>query len=258
MDEDYEHVARTRRTTGEPANHRTPSGLAGAVIFAVFAVLIITAATQTTRNAVSDAKERQDLLNQVRSRQASYDVERRRLATLQQSTGSLQSELLSNSQQASGLLTELRNLSVVAGTSPVRGSGVKVVVDDAPGAQNARNQVLDSDLQKLANGLWEAGAEAISINGQRLSNLSAIREAGSAITVNYKSLRRPYTVLAVGNPNTLPARFADTTSGQAWLDLQQQVGLRFRMQQRRSLTLPAAPTPQLRFAQKPGVRSKNP
>ena len=44
--------------------------------------------------------------------------------------------------------------------------------------------MLDPDLQKLVNGLWAAGAEAISINGQRLTNLSAIREAGEAITVN--------------------------------------------------------------------------
>ena len=68
---------------------------------------------------------------------------------------------------------------------------MRVVADDAPGADSARNEVLDTDLQKLVNGLWEAGAEAISINGQRLTNLSTIRQAGGAITVNARSLRPP-------------------------------------------------------------------
>ena len=103
---------------------------------------------------------------------------------------------------------------------------MRVVADDAPGADSARNQVLDTDLQKLVNGLWEAGAEAVAVNGQRLTNLSTIRLAGGAITVNARSLRRPYVVTAIGNQDTLPARFAETSSGQAWLDLQREVGLR--------------------------------
>jgi len=100
--------------------------------------------------------------------------------------------------------------------------------------------VLDSDLQKLVNGLWEAGAEAISINGQRLTNLSTIRLAGGAITVNAHSLRRPYVVSAIGNKDTLPARFAETSSGQAWLDLQREVGLQLKITPVSSLRLPAA------------------
>ena len=68
--------------------------------------------------------------------------------------------------------------------------------------------MLDIDLQILVNGLWESGAEAISINGHRLSNLTAIRGAGDAITVDYRSLTRPYQIEAIGDPRTLPASFA--------------------------------------------------
>ena len=45
-----------------------------------------------------------------------------------------------------------------------------MVVDDAPGATTDKQQVLDQDLQQLVNGLWLVGAEAISINGHRLTN----------------------------------------------------------------------------------------
>jgi len=116
------------------------------------------------------------------------------------------------------------------------------------GATGPQEQVLDEDLQKLVNALWGSGAEAISINGQRLSNLSAIRVAGSAITVNFKSLAPPYTVLAVGNPDTIPGRFVDTTHGQDWLTLQSTYGLQFRMTSEESLRLPAVNQPNLRFA----------
>ena len=146
------------------------------------------------------------------------------------------------------MVAQLQLLALRSGTSAVRGPGVQIVVDDAVNAQSDRNKVLDVDLQKLVNGLWRAGAEAISINGERLTNLSAIRHAGTAITVNFTSLRRHYQVLAIGDPKTLPSRFADTTGGQAWLDLQRQFGLRFTMRTQRSLRLPAAETPELRFA----------
>ena len=60
-------------------------------------------------------------------------------------------------------------------------------------------RVRDRDMQRVVNGLWESGAEAISVNGQRLTALSAIRAAGDAILVDNKPLVPPYTVLAVGD-----------------------------------------------------------
>jgi uncharacterized protein YlxW (UPF0749 family) len=127
----------------------------------------------------------------------------------------------------------------------VTGTGLKVVVDDAPGAVSDNQRVLDQDLQKLTNALWASGAEAISINGQRLSNLSAIRLAGSAITVDFVGLTRPYTVLAVGDPDTMPARFVETEHGRDWLDLRAVYGLEFEMTSEQSLRLPAAPARRL-------------
>ena len=89
------------------------------------------------------------------------------------------------------------------------------MVDDAPVGRRTtrRDRVLDIDLQVLANGLWQAGAEAVSINGHRLSDLTAIRSAGDAITVDYRSLTRPYRVEAIGDPRTLQARFVESAGG---------------------------------------------
>jgi uncharacterized protein YlxW (UPF0749 family) len=250
LDEDYAEVA-ARRASGAPARARRPIGVAGALALAVFAVLAVTAAAQTSQNSVSEERERRSLIDQVKERKAAVEADRRTVAKLQAQTDRLESELFRNTHDSGGVLAERSLLSLRSGTSAVHGPGVEIVVDDAEAAQSARNRVLDIDLQKLVNGLWRGGAEAISINGERLTVLSAIRHAGSSITVNFTSLRRPYRILAIGDPKTLPARFANTTSGQAWFDLQREVGLRFTMTTQKALQLPAAELPALRYAEAP-------
>lgn len=247
LDEDYAHAAERREGSADDRPRR-PIGLAGALVLALFAVLALTAAVQTSQDSVSQERERSALIGQVKARKAALDTDRRTVARLQAENDRLETSLLHNSTSAGGVLAQLTLLGTRSGTAAVHGPGVEIVADDAVDAQSDRDKVLDSDLQKLVNGLWAAGAEAISINGLRLTNLSAIRNAGSAITVNFTKLSRPYRILAIGNPRTLPSRFADTTSGQTWLDLQRQVGLRFSMRTQDSLRLPAADVPDLRHA----------
>jgi uncharacterized protein YlxW (UPF0749 family) len=246
VDEDYA-VAAARRT-GTPVSARRRVGVAGALVLAVFAMLAFTAAVQTSKDSATQERERRALIDQVKARKATVVGDRSTVVRLQALNARLETELLHNTTSSGGVTAELALLSLRSGTAAVHGPGVEIVADDAAEAESDRNKVLDSDLQKLVNGLWHAGAEAISINGERLTNLSAIRHAGSAITVNYTSLNRPYRILAIGDPKTMPARFADSTSGQAWLDLQREVGLRFTMRTQKSLRLPAADVPGLRYA----------
>jgi uncharacterized protein YlxW (UPF0749 family) len=250
VDEDYAEVA-ARRQTAPVARSRRQIGAAGAVVLAVFAVLAVTAAVQTSQNSVSPERERRALIEQVKARNASVDADRRTVAKLRAETSRLESEQVRNSQASTGLLAELNLLRMRSGTSAVRGPGVEITADDAKNAESDRERVLDIDLQKIVNGLWRAGAEAISINGQRLTVLSAIRHGGEAITVNFQRLTRPYRILAIGDRDTLPSRFADSTSGQEWLDTQRQYGLRFTMRTDASLRLPAAEVPTLRYAEPP-------
>jgi uncharacterized protein YlxW (UPF0749 family) len=221
------------------------------VVLAAFVLLLMTAATQTSRNAVADEDERKDLITQIRQGKEAVQADTTRIDRLQAEVAELRTGLLDSDKLSAGTRDQLQLLSVRAGVAAVRGPGVVVTVDDAPGAESDRSTVLDSDLQQLVNGLWQAGAEAISINGQRLTNLSAIRQAGSAISVNFDRLDRPYVVQAIGDPAALPRRFGDTASGQTWLDLQQRVGLQFSMRTRTKLSLPGAGVPTLRQARLP-------
>jgi len=231
-----------RSADGEKPPPQIRPGVAALVIMGLFGLLVTTAAVQTARNSDNASTGHESLVTQVRARSAQVDARRGRSAELRQEVQALQNIYLETTGQGRGLSARLDRLGVATGALPVRGPGVKVVVDDAPGAVSAYGRVLDKDLQKLANALWASGAEAIAINGQRLANTSAIRLAGSAISVNYVGLSRPYTVEAVGNPDTMPARFVDTKHGRDWLDLRAVNGLEFAMTSEESLRLPAAPT----------------
>lgn len=249
LDEDYAFVSEQQDRGGPSRGARRRIGVIGALVLGLFAVIVVTAAAQTARNSSTDEQNRRDLAAQVDSARSRLEAQRERVDELQLQVSGLQRRQLEGDTSAQGLLGTIQLLSTLTGTVPVQGPGVRIVADDAPGATEVRNQVLDSDLQRLVNGLWQAGAEAIAVNGQRLTNLSTIRLAGSAITVNSTSLSRPYVVTALGDPDTLPARFAETTSGQAWLDLQREVGLRLEITPVSSLRLPAAEV-SLRYANK--------
>jgi uncharacterized protein YlxW (UPF0749 family) len=247
LDEDYAQAAARRAQVGS-ARERPRVGRMGAIAIAIFAVLAVTAAVQTSQDSVSEEQDRRELIDQVKVQKAALAESRRTAAQLASANHRLEDTVLRGTRDSSGLLGEVNLLRLRTGTSAVRGPGLEVLLDDAPNAQSDRNKVLDSDVQKLVNVLWQAGAEAISINGQRLTALSAIRHAGEAITVNYVSLRRPYRILAIGDRNAMSDRFANSQIGQAWLDLQRQVGLKFKMLSQTSLRMPAAEIPTLRYA----------
>jgi uncharacterized protein YlxW (UPF0749 family) len=143
-------------------------------------------------------------------------------------------------------------IALRAGATPVEGPGIELTVDDAKGAGGGGDgpradtgfsdtgRVRDRDMQRIVNGLWTAGAEAVSINGQRLTALSAIRAAGDAILVDNKPLAPPYTVLAVGDGHELADAFKDSVDGRYLQVLKENYGVRYSISVRDEVRLPAA------------------
>ena len=109
-----------------------------------------------------------------------------------------------------GLFARLEEYELAAGTRAVSGPGLAIVIDDGESAdpEDDEARVQDVDLQIVANGLWAAGAEAIAINGHRLTSLSAIRGVGQAIQVDLTPLLAPYRVEAIGDVRKMQTAFA--------------------------------------------------
>jgi uncharacterized protein YlxW (UPF0749 family) len=238
LDEDYAHVHELREQRGLEKPSRP--GRSAVVVFALFGVLVATAAVQTARTAGADESSHENLVAQVNAGRQVLERSRTTLSSLRREVARAQRQ--NDAAQGRELTAEqlVNRLGARLGTVSVTGPGVKLVVDDAPDPTSDQQIVLDSDLRDIANGLWQAGAEAISINGYRLTTTSAIRVAGSLITVNYENVVPPYTVLAIGDPNRLPARFVESTTGTIWLNNKETFGLRFEMNAEDALTLPSA------------------
>ena len=249
LDEDYAQASQRRASGSSPGSPSSRGGSGGfaLVVLLLFGTLVATAAVQTSRNAGESASSRQSLVQRVNAGKAELAAQRATIQSLRRSVEALQASGLDATIQGRSLSSRMTELGVTTGTLATEGPGIRVLVDDAPDASQDKQQVLDKDLQRLVNALWLVGAEAISINGQRLTAVSPIRDAGSAVTVNFRSLRRPYTVSAIGNPRTMGARLLDTTGGQAWVTLQS-IGLQFEIETEDTMVLPAAKPVILRSA----------
>ena len=95
----------------------------------------------------------------------------------------------------------VQDISVAA--SPVSGPGIVVTLSDRSGPGKGSGAVRDQDLAMVVNAMWSAGADAVSVNGQRIGPDTFVRKAGSAILVNVTPVSSPYEVAAIGDANAL-------------------------------------------------------
>jgi uncharacterized protein YlxW (UPF0749 family) len=245
IDEDYQ-IAAERRALAAPAPRGPGSRRVAAVVIAVFGVLVSTAFVQNTLREDVDSAGRSALIDRIETQRDRVDALQADIADLRETNAGLGERLTAIGEQAQGAETRLQRLQVRTGLTAVRGPGVRMTVDNAPDADP--NQLLrDEDLALLANGLWSAGAEAIAINGQRLTALSAIRTSGVPIEVNSVGIAPPYTLLAVGDTRSMQADFTDSSSGLVFDALQDQFGFVLEMENSDALSLPAAPARFLRL-----------
>jgi len=231
----------TGETSGEPGRERRPH-LALAIVTGLVAFLIVTAWSQQRAASRSTQSRRAQLVALVSARQ-------RRIADLEGQLAALRRQLAaaangSGAVQVVQLQRELDGVSLIAGTSPASGPGIEVRLGDSPLAKPddpsaADFQIQDTDVQLVVNALWEAGAEAVSINGQRIVGTTAIRSAGGAILVNYRVLTSPYRIDAIGDSSQLERSFdssAIASRFRSWVDIYH---LGFDVKRARHLSLPA-------------------
>ncbi len=253
LDAGYAQAAARRAATGAPPPRWGRA--ARAMTLAAVGFLLAVAYHQAVAEEPGASRARDDLVADVRTRQRTAEDLQRQVDVLRAQVDQARDDALAD---ASGAAT-LRGLAAGAGTAKVTGDGVVVRVVDAPpqvdpvtGKAEEENLgiVLDRDLQDVANGLWQAGAEAIAVNGQRLTATGTIRAAGGVILVDFKPVTSPYEVAAIGPPGLADA-FSSSTTAKRFRRYVENYRMQFGVKARRSLTLPAAPEPPLRYAHPP-------
>ncbi|MCT4353568.1 DUF881 domain-containing protein [Streptomyces sp. Je 1-79] len=265
LDDGYAEASARRAAEGGglPRTLRAKLGLAAGLVLA--AAVVTVGAAEARISAPVVAKERQELIGRIEAETSAAEKLEQDVEKIRAEVGERQRKAL---EQHGGDQAEL--VALLSGATPVHGPGVKLVVDDAKGTDEGgggpressgfsdTGRVRDRDMQRVVNGLWESGAEAVAINGQRLTSLSAIRAAGDAILVDNKPLVPPYTVLAVGDGQRLSTAFQDSADGQYLHALQENFGIRTSISAETDVRLPAAPSLIVRTAEPRGAGGAKP
>ena len=165
--------------------------------------LQVRSVVHTRDTGVNTELERADeLQNQLSTEKTKNDELSKEIAALQkQAGGSAPSASADNTQQ-------LEQAEILAGLTDVHGPGVTVTMDDSkrtPSAgQNASAFVIhDSDILSVLNELRDAGAEALSINDERILATSEVRCAGNTVSINNNRYAAPFIIRAVGDREKL-------------------------------------------------------
>lgn len=108
--------------------------------------------------------------------------------------------------ESAALNDTLKEIKLWAGLTEVEGPGMTITLRDSAKKGNISDMdriIHDSDVLRVTNELWAAGAEAIEVNGNRLAGCSSIRCVGPVIHVDGRPIASPVMIRAIGNYETL-------------------------------------------------------
>jgi len=165
-------------------------------------------------------QERSPLIETALGLQAQQEVLKDRILELRDQLKALELAGQGSAAQVRGLNDELERARIAAGLIPLTGTGVVFQLDDSvqpPGPDgNERDYLVGArDIRTLVEELWLAGAEAIAVNGERVTPSTAMIDIGGTLLVNSAYLAPPYRVAALG-----PADIYDRLSrSQGFIDL---------------------------------------
>ncbi len=179
----------------------------GAALLGFLAVLAATQPPQAARDI-----RRLELADLIQAEDARVRRLRAELGELRGQLSVLQREASATGGAAEDIGRRSDVLAGVAGTAGTAGEGVVVTIDDSSAGNSPTGDpndliVHERDIQTVVNALWAAGAEAVSIDGERLSTTSAVRCAGNTLLLHGTVHSPPYEVAAIGDPDAIGRAF---------------------------------------------------
>lgn len=224
---------------GSHAEQRWP--LSVMALCAATGLLFVTAAVSASGDDLRPAGG--DLNSLLRERSQRVDEQRDTARDLQQSidgmTGSVGGTAIDE------LKSQTAKLEPATGLTPVRGPGVGVVLDDAP--RSAQRGGLDpnvlvvheQDIQAYVNALWAGGAEAISLQGQRLISTTGIKCVGNTVLLDGVPYSPPYRIQAIGDVDGMLTAIDTTPETVTYADYSRVYQLGLQVDTKTDMVVPA-------------------
>ena len=196
-----------------------------------------------TNSTVSQTLTSNNLRDQVLKWKEKYDKAVADLETSEMQLENIRLQSTQNDENAVKKEEEIKLDNILLGLTDVKGDGVILTLKDNNSVSLSNIGPLDNieyylvhagDLIEVVNDLRNAGAEAISINGQRIINSSAIYCAGNVIKVNGEKISSPIEIKAIGSPELL---YGSITRPAGYIELLEQTGVIVNVKKSTNITI---------------------
>lgn len=163
---------------------------------------------QTGAGSITSLQRSQELTAELKKVMEERNLLKEEISDLRKRISDYEDSASKVSALTEAMQKELEKIRMAAGLLAAQGPGVIVTLDDSTLAKQSGEDanlflVHDEDLLKVINELFAAGAEAISVNGQRIITTSEVRCVGPTVIVNSVRLAPPFVIKAIGESETI-------------------------------------------------------
>jgi uncharacterized protein YlxW (UPF0749 family) len=237
------HAAESHPAPGSAGGLRLWRLLVTLVAGFVLAALVVTSGDNDAEPAPRLGRRLQlvELINAEQARVAAMAAQVEELtaqvADFEQATGA-------GAELAAALQSQVDAIAPLAGATAVRGPGVHVRLSDSgldtSPSGNVNDLVIhEQDLQAVINALWAGGAEAASVNSQRVTATTAIRCVGNTLLLHGRVYSPPYEIVAIGDHVALEDALGRDSAVERLRDASVQFGIGFEVASADELEVPA-------------------
>ena len=186
----------------------------------------------TTGKASVQSMTENKLRDQVLKEQENYNKLNIQMQIAQQQLEDLRKTSASNSEEAKNLEEELSEYNRLLGYTDVTGKGIVITLQDSDSTGDLIHYI---DLVEVVNELFNQGADAVSINNQRIISTTAISCNGNVVKINNEKVSVPFVIKAIGSPTEL---YSTMLRPNAYLDFMKSDGIRVKVEKKDSITVP--------------------
>jgi len=160
---------------------------------------------QSSTTTVGRTQAENELRDSVLRWKEKYENAYGKLEKKEEELESLREKASNSDENSNELSNKLENYNRLLGYTEVKGEGVIITLKDGDSSVLKNSGLIttdfivhDGDLQQVVNALKNAGAEAISINDERIVNKTSIICSGNVVTINDKKVGAPFVIKAIG------------------------------------------------------------
>jgi uncharacterized protein YlxW (UPF0749 family) len=221
----------------------TATRVAAALTVGLLALILVVAAQADNAPVASRSGRRVQLVELIRAEQARTRALQDSVEELEAQVAALEQREAGGEQRVARVQRRIDGLIAAAGLTAVRGPGVTSVLTDSRLATTPSGNLNDlvvheQDLQAVINALWAGGAEAISVNGERILATTAIRCVGNTLLLHGAVYSPPYTISAIGDEAALRAEMDRDPAVQRFREAAREFRLGFSVAADDTLVIP--------------------